>query len=291
MPKMENHTFGSRFIKLNIFVMFILFTISNQCDISYAGERWSRETKKVLVDNVEEVWKLQWQSKPEEVCMPKDTNKLGDGGPGGWEGPFNCGCAIGYSERDKILFLTRERNGKVIDEISVPSLGEEPDDLLNAPPPLPTWPKDGGDYKRYEKIPQAQFRKEILARQKVEIMDLKDYDHDGWTTEFVMYLGWGGVCGYDHFALIGLTRRNPRLHVFGTVTNPNKPLIMRSKQEWNELLTAKAGEKVRINYWSCGDHGAEEQEVYEFTIGKNGINADKVWLDCATKKEIKRRAL
>ncbi|MFN8392951.1 MAG: hypothetical protein U0136_21840 [Bdellovibrionota bacterium] len=248
-----------------------------------------REEKRVIVNGAMEVWRLLWGEKPTECCMPKDVSEAGVANDP-WETPYNCSCVgSGYGEQASSLTIRRFRDGKEIDRLNVRGYGEGSTD--EQPPCLPRWPFEEGDEERYTTVPQSQLRIEILERPTVDVMDIADYDHDGVAAEFVLYAGYGGACGTNNYVLVGISKQTRKLQFLGTVEHPNKPVVMRSRERWKELLDSKPDSKVHIRYWSCEDHGAEEEEDYELTIDRQGLHGFKIWYDCKTRKELRRELL
>jgi hypothetical protein len=109
---------------------------------------------------------------------------------------------------------------------------------------------------------------EIRRRPPVQVVRFADYDHDGRATEF--YLQTEAVpCGKSAGVVVGISKANPRLHVFGTAREPDKPLYL-LKREWEALRDA-AG-PVDVVDWRCGDHGADTQTVVHLSWTAAGID-------------------
>src|SRR4029453_17314632 len=100
--------------------------------------------------------------------------------------------------------------------------------------PLQRWPVEDGDLDRRN---QPGFGDRVRARQSTTIMDVGDYDHDGWATEFVLPVGGFG-CLFQSSVVIGISRRQPKLHVFGTAAHPEEPLTL-GRGEWKLLRQSR----------------------------------------------------
>jgi hypothetical protein len=141
---------------------------------------------------------------------------------------------------------------------------------------LPRWPVLDGDFELSERDPKA-LAVSLTTRKLVKIMKIADYDHDGWATKFPLQ-----VCsvpaGTRLAILVGTSRRQPKLHAFGTVLHPNQPLYIRA-QQWDELLNEKTT-PLRVVVLSCGNHGSEEQWEYELRTDQKGIHATKFVYSC-----------
>jgi hypothetical protein len=107
-------------------------------------------------------------------------------------------------------------------------------------------------------------------------MDLADYDHDGWSTEFFLQTGVL-PCGKRMGVVIGLSAANRRLHVFGSALHPGKPLVLQ-KPQW-DALRSSAG-PGRVIDWTCGDHGSDTETEIELQATSAGIRAVRREFGC-----------
>ena len=107
-------------------------------------------------------------------------------------------------------------------------------------------------------------------------MTLKDYDHDGRATEFLILLG-NSACGHQMYAALGVTHRVPYLHLLRTDERPRTPLVMDIEQ-WNALLTAARPTKVTA--WQCGDHGSDWQTDFVLHARDSHIHVTERRLKC-----------
>ena len=202
-----------------------------------------REEQTVVVDGVRETWRLQWSAPPVEECKPNELS-------------LTCPCmGFAYGEAGD-LFLVRLRGGAEIDRLRLATFFPDyPDKAV-----VQRWPVDlDRDLRDYDR---EDFGANIRKRPTVQVMHLADYDHDGEVLEF--YLQTEAVpCGKSNGIVIGLSKQNRRLHVFGTVSNPKKPLYL-LKPQWQALHDAKG--RVEVLDWACYDHGAETETRLTFGI-------------------------
>lgn len=224
-----------------------------------------REEQTVTVDGVTEIWRLQWTAVPKPYCTSYDASAI------------TCPCqGFSYGESGD-LYLTRLRVGVEIDRLHLtPLFDEQPAAVVQR------WPMRDRDFELLER---KDFSRIVSQRPTVQVMHFADYDHDGRQTEF--YLQTDAVsCGKSVGVVIGLSKDNPRLHVFGTVSRPDKPLYLQ-KHEWEALRNAISG-PVQVLDWACGDHGAERQTEIRLHWSGEGIEGVRREYTCPSKDESPR---
>jgi hypothetical protein len=119
----------------------------------------------------------------------------------------------------------------------------------------------------FENSLRKDFLTIVSRRQTVQVMNFSDYDHDGWKTEFYLQAD-AEPCGRSVGMVIGVSKRSPRLHVFGPASNPIKPLYMQ-KRAWEALRDASA--PIEVLDWPCGDHGADTETTLLLQWTPEGI--------------------
>jgi hypothetical protein len=197
-----------------------------------------REERKIVVNGIPEVWRLQWKSPSKPACEAED-----------FESSYSCPCSgFAYGEVGQ-LDLVRIVNGRELDRLELTPLFEETD-ANQGGAIVQRWKFDVEDLKRSE---SEDFVAQVHARPVVTIMNFADYNHDGHSTEFFLQTDTY-PCGKTAGVVIGLTPDNPRLHIFGTALHPDKPLVLQ-KREWVALLNANNA--IEVVDWPCGDHGSE----------------------------------
>jgi len=222
-----------------------------------------REEHKVLVDDVEEVWQLQWTSPPGPACSPVQPE---------WVACPCNGFAFGESGD---LVLVRKRPGQEDERLA---LGQFFDEELDVPAKkgeavLRRWDVEDTDIDDSD---ASDFASRVQARPNARMMSLGDYDHDGRATEFLLQVGTL-PCGKQMSILVGISHSTPSLHAFGTVEHPEKPLVLQASH-WKSLLQSKGPFKVVD--WVCGDHGSDTAVDLELNADDAGIQATKMEYAC-----------
>jgi hypothetical protein len=187
-----------------------------------AGPR-VREEQSVEVDGVREIWALVWAEPPVTFCTE------------GW----SCPCSgLEFSEQGRAS-LVRRRPGKPDETFSLGELA------------LPRWerPANSGI--------EPPSEAELASAPPVRIMNVRDYDHDGWASEFALQVDTA-PCGKRISVVVGVGRTKRAIHVFGTAEHPDEPILLTLGQ-WARVA---AEPSTKVTTWLCGDHGAgTESEV------------------------------
>lgn len=221
-----------------------------------------RESHHVRIGNVTETWRLQWLSKPKQVCTPPDPN---------WTTCPCSGFELGQSGR---LAVIRLRGGKEIDRLEISGYfgGDFPvadsDEAV-----LPYKPLNQTDYMHGE---DPAFAARMTKRPMVKVMSFDDYDHDGHATEFVLQTDTE-PCGKRYGILIGISARSPKLHVFGSVAHPQQPLEL-PMWYW-DLLRGTAGPLSEVT-WHCGDHASDVETELEVEATPKGFHVVSRNFEC-----------
>jgi hypothetical protein len=217
-----------------------------------------REQRDVRVGTGVEHWRILWRDPPLTSCME------------GW----GCICsAFGHSQHGQ-ADLIRSRTGKPDETYSLSGIY---DDGLDMPARglseaiLPAWPSEKDDS---EALDVKAIATAIQTRKMVTLMALHDYDHDGQATEFILPIGGVG-CVFHHYVAVGLSKRNPQLHVLGTAKHPDAPLEL-SYAGW-QTLERGAGTYVESH---CGNHGSDEQIEIALRTGPDGIRGTTLTYAC-----------
>jgi hypothetical protein len=221
-----------------------------------------REEQRTLVNGIPEMWRLQWKSPPEEAaCGPEDPLSA-----------TTCPCGgFAYAENGQ-LDLVRMRNRKEIDRLELTPLFEQAlSDQKGAI--VQNWPFE---LKDIEESDREGFSERVRTRPIVRLMYFADYNHDGKSTEFFLQTGVA-PCAKILGIVVGLTPNNPKLHVFGSMSNPNKPLVLQ-KAEWEALR--KSTGPVEVLDWPCGDHGSEIEVDMALRTINGAIRAVRREFDC-----------
>jgi hypothetical protein len=99
-------------------------------------------------------------------------------------------------------------------------------------------------------------------------MKLGDYDHDGHATELVLQVG-AIPCGHVQSAVVGLDKRNPHLHGFGTAEKPDAPVVFEHAGDWEKV---RGKLPVTLIETPCGDHGADEDTRVTVSADAQGLH-------------------
>ena len=157
----------------------------------------------------------------------------------------------------------RLRNGREVDRLHLTPLYE---DWGGDEAGVQRWRADYD--KDFEASKLADFPALVSKRSIVQIMHFADFDHDGKATEFYLQTG-AGPCGHMSGVVVGLSRSNAKLHVFGTASEPEAPLYLEGGI-WEELL--KATRTIDVLDSGCGDHGAETEIRLRLHWNREGID-------------------
>jgi hypothetical protein len=233
----------------------------------------TREEQVVTIDSNSERWRLEWVTQPKPVCSPEDEC---------WH---CCPCSgFAFGEYGK-LDLVRIRAGHADERLSLAPLFKETEHPAEAPDVvvLRRWPVSEGDFDSPE---SPMLPERVRARPLAKIMETADYDHDGRASEFLFQIG-AAPCGHQQTVLIGVSRSNPTLHVFGTVGHPKTPLVLDHASSWVQLLHSSG--PVTVTEITCGDHGSEEQIDIRLEATPRGITATRSVYSCGS--DLKRGRL
>lgn len=181
-----------------------------------------REEKTVVVDDASERWRLVWRSTPVFISdVPWRTPR---GGAFEETGDLDLVrvSASGEEERLNLGGLSEEGT------LHVPRwYAAERSDFELPPPPIEV----------------------IKTRPDADVMRLADYDGDGRATELVIALAAGRFSSGDAI-VVGISRANPHLHVFGTTEKPSKRLALPRTEQWDNVLH---GDRPRVTERYCSD--------------------------------------
>lgn len=222
-----------------------------------------REEQKVVVDGIAEIWRLEWKSPPVPACGTEDLLSA-----------ITCPCSgFSFGESGQ-LNLVRFVGEREIDRFELTRLFEKEYPSQDGAV-VQRWELQEEDFQQYE-TPEAGHTERVRARPAVKIMHFADFNHDGRATEFFLQTEVL-PCGKRTGVLVGVTPRNSRLHAFGSIAHPKKPLVLQ-KREWESLL--KAPGPTRVVDWRCGDHGSEIETDLELRATKRGIEAILWYFEC-----------
>jgi hypothetical protein len=220
-------------------------TISRSTALLAAPTPIIREQRRIIVNGIPELWRLEWKSPPKPACGA-EINSIST----------TCPCSgFAYGESGQ-LDLVRLVNAREIDRFELTPFFKD----------VPAGGRPAAIVQRWElqdkdgdEPDSKEFAARISLRPVVMIMQFADYNHDGMSTEFFLQTETL-PCGKHAGIIIGLTRTNLKLHAFGTLLHPEKPLVMH-KAEWDSLLRQPGGGQTLD--WACGDHGSDTETDME----------------------------
>jgi hypothetical protein len=140
---------------------------------------------------------------------------------------------------------------------------------------LPAWSSEKGDA---DVTDDATLAKLVQSRKLISVLDLQDYDHDGYATEFVLPVGGVG-CAFHGSVAVGISRKQPVLHVLGTAKHPDTPRVL-SSRGWQVLRSRGTGTYVDVE---CGFRGADVQVEVELKTDLAGIHVAVLEYACPPK--------
>src|SRR5580765_7536557 len=178
-----------------------------------------REQKAVMINGARESWRLQWDSLPQSACGLEDL-----------EVALTCQCAgFAYGETGR-LTLVRLRPGHPQERLELAPFFKDQGSpaaagmaVLQRWRPIPAAAHDEDD--DWHHAADFDFLKRVQARGSSDLMRFGDYNHDGRASEFLLQVGLR-PCGRAQMVLVGVSRRNPQLHVFATAEAPEQPLVL-----------------------------------------------------------------
>lgn len=225
----------------------------------------TREEHKVVVDGVEEHWRLEWATPPSPACSPDE--------PDVWS---TCPCSgFAFGERGNLVLVRKKKPGGDEERFALRQLFagdfDAPGNVGEVV--LRRWDVQEEDMDQSD---SPDFAERVQARPPATVMRFRDYDHDGQATEFILQVGTL-PCGKKMSVAIGVSRQNPRLHAFRTTEHPERPLVLQAWQ-WESLLGAKA--PIKVTDWKCGDHGSDAETELELAVDENGIHATNWTYEC-----------
>jgi len=223
-----------------------------------------REDQPVRVNSVVEHWLLVWRGPPQSLCGPEDPQ---------WS---TCPCqGFAFGEMGKLDLVRRrsDRSDETLPLAPLFSYGEVPSAQYDGGAALQRWPVlTSDDYDDHS----VAFANQVRQRPSVKAIQVGDYDHDGQATEFPIQIA-NGPCGHNGVIVVGLSRRQPRLHAFTSIAHPERPLILET-HIWDELLHSHG--QIATTRLACGDHGSEEEVEVRLVASPRGIDATRLTYHC-----------
>ena len=177
-----------------------------------------REQKTVIVDGKPEIWRLQWGSKPVPIC-----------GVDGRDVSLTCPCSgFAYGEQAPLAHVRTRADG-VTETLVLGTLFEKDNPVVGAGGGralVRRWaPSEMGPDSDWKHFDDDDFQAQVARRPLWPVMELADYDNDGLAAEFLFQVDTL-PCGKHQMVLVGISRRDPHLHISSSAEDPQKPLIL-----------------------------------------------------------------
>ena len=224
-----------------------------------------REQHEIVVNGVEEQWRLEWLSPPSPACAPDDNS---------W---YTCPCnGFAFGEQGKLILL-RDRPSQKEETLELYKVFGNAGDY-----DAPVEETGGAVLRRWDVHKEDDFSadakllRRVQARPLSKVMNFGDYDHTGWETEFLFQVGTE-PCGKKMSVAVGISRANPHLHVLTSAEHPERLLILQNA-EWESLRLAK--KHVQEIDWLCGDHASDSEIKLEMWADKYGIHVTRREYEC-----------
>lgn len=244
--------------------LLALLALAAAPPLAAPAEETVREQRSVAIGGAKEVWRLIWRG------AARDNGSCGLTDP---ESALTCPCiGFAYGEEGDLV-LERQRAGKPTERMHLTPLFADAFYGSAAAPPvamLPRWQTRLGD------IGHNPTAATIRARPIVQIMRLRDYNHDGIAGEFLLQVQ-AGPCGHHGLVAVGVTRANPRLHALTTAEHPGRPLVL---EQWQWTALARNPRPKPLRDIACGDHGSDEESRMVLRTERGSIHATRITSTC-----------
>jgi len=238
-------------------ILCCLVTLLLSAFIAFAddNEPVIREEQKIVINGIEETWRLEWASAPKSVCGPEND-------------PWSSAACGGFTYGEGgDLSLVRIRPGH--EEERLPLTPLFADSYYSSTPPEATlvrWEEKPNDNRTSNRV---GFAEQVRSRPDVRIMNFKDFDHDGRSTEFLLHIATEPH-GWQYSVVVGISRKNPHLHVFSGTKDPKGHLIL---QPWIWESLRKAKGLIKVTSSHCGENGFDGAIEYELKAQHGDIYA------------------
>jgi hypothetical protein len=233
-----------------------------------------REQKMVVVDGVKESWRLEWEAPPVSTCGAEDVDTA-----------MSCPCSgFAYGEAGA-LSLVRLRPGASEERLALAPYfrdhgipGAAGAAVLQRWRPIPATVHSEDDDWRH--ATDWNFLQRVRARPSAEVMRTADYNHDGRASEFLMQVGTR-PCGRQAMVLVGVSRFNPRLHVFASAEAPNVPLEL-APRTWEAVR--RSDKPVHVIEWPCGDQAGDVESMATVAVRRGIFHVQREDRPCAKEE-------
>ena len=226
-----------------------------------------REEENIIVNGVSELWRLEWKSPPKPACGAAENYMS-----------ITCPCSgFAYGESGQ-LDLVRLVNHHEIERLELSTFFDDVPTSEKGSAVVQRWKLTNKDI---DKDGSEEFAARVSLRPSTKIMQFSDFNHDGLSSEFYIQTATD-PCGKHAGIVVGVTRKNTKLHVFGTALNPDKPLMIHS-WAWDALRKAKV--TIEVLDWPCGDHGSDTETDLELRTVDGAIDGIRREYKCTDARK------
>ncbi len=213
-----------------------------------------RDRAELTLDGVKEVWTLEWKSMPTTACLDEESFA-------------SCQCqGVAYAETGS-LELVRRRLGAPTETLPL-------DVLFQGGTRLVRWAPTDDEKKNKKPAPLEA----IVSRPLVPILAFQDFDHDGRASEFLLRIS--ATCDHQGTVLVGIDKKNKKLHVFASVEEPDQALVLNGEAAWQEVR-AKGSAEVLDR--ACASGTTDERKMH-VTADASGLHASTTRKPCKAQK-------
>lgn len=162
-------------------MLWVIVLVVGKLPVQAEESGYIREQHTVDVGGSVETWQLVWDGKPSNVCGPDEVFEA-----------ITCPCSgFAYGQAGKLV-LFRKHDGRDIESMNLGRyfVNEDNPGWNDAPGRsyLRRWPIRVSDLRR-EDDGDKRLVSEIEQRPASTIMQLADYNRDGWPTKFLLEVG------------------------------------------------------------------------------------------------------
>ena len=236
-----------------------------------AGTAQVREQKSVVIGGQHETWRLLWAAAPAAACAADEI-----------EAALSCSCsgfAYGETGQLSLLRIPATGPGETLElaqfYIAAATPAPPGSALLQRWQPIPASASDEDD--DWHHASDFNFLKRVQARRTTDAMRIADYNHDGQASEFLLQVGVL-PCGRPQLLLVGVSRRNPHLHVFAAADAGDQPLLM-GPRAWAAVL--KNPRARQVVEWPCGTDADSVESVVDVEVRRGVFHLQRSERHCA----------
>lgn len=230
-----------------------------------------REAVSLTIAGSAESWRLEWTDTPTPYCHVGEIYMA-----------MTCPCdGLAYGEAGSLELVRSRRPG--------------PDETMSLDPlfrgvgimtpiagsgaVLPKLPYRESDFAR-DSRKDPTLAGDISRRPIKRIMQMADYNHDGWEAKFLLQVD-EVPCGRRRFVAVGVTKARPYLHALGSKAWPEQPLIL-AGEVWMKLRHGVG--PFNVLTWPCGEEGGETESRVLVRVENGELDVMEEEWSCPTRR-------